>query len=49
MNRTWAAITSASNWVQIDLGTDDHDHLILPAERFCVAIPRQMVAHGHAG
>jgi len=25
-------------WVQIDLGTDDHDHLISPQERFKVAM-----------
>ena len=29
------------NWVQIDLGPDDHDHLISPDERFRVAMARQ--------
>ena len=29
------------NWVQIDLGDDDHDHLIDPEERMRVAIARQ--------
>jgi arylsulfatase len=27
-------------WVQIDLGTDDHDHLITPEERFNLAMAR---------
>jgi arylsulfatase len=29
------------NWVQIDLGKDDHDHLIEPDERLRVAMARQ--------
>jgi arylsulfatase len=29
------------NWVQIDLGTDDHDHLIDPDERVRIAMARQ--------
>ncbi|MCC7163936.1 MAG: arylsulfatase [Anaerolineae bacterium] len=29
------------NWVQIDLGTDDHDHLISPEERLNLAMARQ--------
>jgi len=29
------------NWVQIDVGTDDHDHFIDPEERLRVAISRQ--------
>jgi arylsulfatase len=29
------------NWVQIDVGKDDHDHLISPAERFQIAMSRQ--------
>jgi hypothetical protein len=29
------------NWVQIDLGKDDHDHLISPEERLRVAMARQ--------
>jgi arylsulfatase len=29
------------NWVQIDLGTDDHDHFIDPEERLRVAMAKQ--------
>ena len=29
------------NWVQIDIGDDDHDHLISPDERLSVAMARQ--------
>jgi arylsulfatase len=29
------------NWVQIDLGTDDHDHFIDPEERLRIAMARQ--------
>jgi hypothetical protein len=29
------------NWVQLDAGSDDHDHLISPEERLRVAIARQ--------
>jgi hypothetical protein len=29
------------NWVQIDLGVDDQDHLISPEERLRVAMARQ--------
>ena len=29
------------NWVQIDLGKDDHDHFISPEERLRVAMARQ--------
>jgi arylsulfatase len=29
------------NWVQLDAGVDDHDHLITPEERFRVAMARQ--------
>jgi hypothetical protein len=28
------------NWVQIDVGTDDHDHLIPPEERLNLAMAR---------
>ncbi len=28
-------------WVQIDIGNDDHDHLITPEERFRIAMARQ--------
>jgi arylsulfatase len=33
--------TGKINWVQIDLGTDDHDHLIDPSERVRIAMARQ--------
>ena len=29
------------NWVQLDQGADDHDHLISPEERLTVAMARQ--------
>ena len=29
------------NWVQIDLGGDNHDHLISPEERFQIAMAKQ--------
>jgi arylsulfatase A-like enzyme len=29
------------NWVQLDAGTDDHDHLISPDERYNLAMARQ--------
>jgi arylsulfatase A-like enzyme len=29
------------NWVQLDLGTDDHDHFIDPEERLRIALARQ--------
>jgi len=29
------------NWVQIDLGLDNHDHLISPEERFQIAMAKQ--------
>jgi hypothetical protein len=32
--------TGDVHWVQIDLGKDDHDHLIPPEERFRVAMAR---------
>jgi arylsulfatase len=28
-------------WVQLDIGDDDHDHLISPEERWQVAMARQ--------
>jgi hypothetical protein len=31
------AFTGAIEWVQIDLGDDDHNHLITPEERFKIA------------
>ena len=33
--------TGKIHWVQIDLGTDDHDHFIDPDERLRIAIARQ--------
>jgi arylsulfatase len=33
--------TGKINWVQIDLGADDHDHFIDPDERLRVAMARQ--------
>ena len=33
--------TGKVNWVQLDLGADDHDHLISPEERFQVAMAKQ--------
>lgn len=35
------AFNGEVNWVQIDIGSDDHDHLISPDERFTVAMARQ--------
>jgi arylsulfatase len=33
--------SGAIHWVQIDVGTDDHDHLISAEERFSLAMARQ--------
>ena len=33
--------TGRINWVQIDVGTDDHDHFIDPEERLRIAMARQ--------
>jgi hypothetical protein len=33
--------TGKINWVQIDLGKDDHDHFIDPEERLWIAMSRQ--------
>jgi hypothetical protein len=33
--------TGKINWVQIDLGDDDHDHFIDPEERLRIAMARQ--------
>jgi arylsulfatase len=35
------AFTGTVNWVQMDLETDDHDHLISPEERFRLAMAKQ--------
>jgi arylsulfatase len=39
--RKTSAFTGKVNWVQIDLGKDDHDHFISPEERLKVAMARQ--------
>jgi hypothetical protein len=36
-----SVFTGTVNWVQIDLGAEDADHLILPEERLRVAMARQ--------
>ncbi len=33
--------TGSVNWVQLDIGGDDHDHLISPEERLKIAMTRQ--------
>jgi len=40
-NRKTSAFTGKVNWVQIDLGKDDHDHFISPEERLKIAMARQ--------
>ena len=35
------AFSGEVNWVQIDLGKDDQDHLISPEERFKIAMALQ--------
>ena len=44
MAEDYTARTSRFNgrieWVQLDQGTDDHDHLISPDERLRVALAR---------
>jgi hypothetical protein len=35
------AFNGTIEWVQIDIGDDDHDHLITPEERFKLAMARQ--------
>jgi len=40
-DRKTSAFTGKVNWVQIDLGKDDHDHFISPEERFKIAMARQ--------
>jgi arylsulfatase len=40
-DRKTSAFTGKVNWVQIDLGKDDHDHLISPDERLRLAMTRQ--------
>lgn len=39
--RNTSKFSGKVNWVQIDLGKDDHDHLISPEERLRVAMTRQ--------
>jgi arylsulfatase len=36
-----STFTGTVNWVQLDIGEDDHDHLISPEERLQVAMARQ--------
>jgi arylsulfatase len=38
---TSSKFTGTVNWVQLEAGTDDHDHLITPEERYRVAMARQ--------
>jgi len=38
---TGNAFTGKINWIQIDVGKDDHDHLITEEERYRVAMSRQ--------
>jgi arylsulfatase A-like enzyme len=40
-DRKTSVFTGKINWVQIDLGKDDHDHLISPEERLRLAMTRQ--------
>ena len=40
-DRHSSVFTGKINWVQIDLGKDDHDHFISPEERLRVAMARQ--------
>jgi len=40
-HRKTSVFTGKVNWVQIDLGKDDHDHLISPEERLHLAMTRQ--------
>jgi hypothetical protein len=39
--REGSIFTGKINWVQIDLGKDDHDHFISPEERLHLAMVRQ--------
>ena len=38
--------TGRINWVQLDVGTDDHDHYIDPQERLRIANHRAQLTHG---
>ena len=40
-DRNSSVFSGKVNWVQIDLGKDDHDHLICPEERLQLAMARQ--------
>ena len=40
-NRRTSVFNGKIHWVQIDLGKDDHDHLISPEERLRLAMIRQ--------
>ena len=39
--RNTSVFNGKVNWVQIDLGKDDHDHFISPEERLNLAMARQ--------
>ena len=41
LHRPDSRFTGKINWVQIDLGADDHDHFIDPDERLRIAMARQ--------
>jgi hypothetical protein len=36
-----STFTGTVSWVQLDIGEDDHDHLITPEQRLQVAMARQ--------
>jgi arylsulfatase len=40
-DRASSVFTGTINWVQIDLGSDDHDHFIDPEERVHIAMTQQ--------
>ncbi len=40
-SRATSVFNGKIHWVQIDLGKDDHDHLISPEERLHLAMMRQ--------
>jgi len=40
-DRASSVFTGTINWVQIDLGIDDHDHFIEPEERLHIAMTQQ--------
>ena len=40
-DRASSVFTGTINWVQIDLGLDEHDHYVDPEERVRIAMTRQ--------